>query len=429
GGVAGGDFNNDGFDDLAIGVPGEHLPGSGGLLGPAEVGVVHVLYGSASGLTGAKNQVLQQGGLGTPEDRDRFGVSLAAGDFNDDGITDLAVGVPGEDIEGVGTDLGEVDIFRGTSTGLGGIIFFVRPDTGGGAIGPSFQGFGETLAVGDFDNNGRDDLAVGSPAFDSSPIFGVVRVFYDFDGSSRPQFLSTTASVPHFGDALAAGDFDGDGVADLAIGEPVLDVGGFQDSGAVTVLYGSQNRLAPNGVSLWHQAVSGVKGLVAANNQYGAALTAGDFNHDGRDDLAIGLPGESSGRGGVNVLYGAAGGLSAINNQLWEQGQLGLVDFGEAGDSFGRSLIGSPDRIFALGAGLSGAWSAPTQRCRRTHAKVQCFISADLVVFNPGSEAAAPSILSIFLSKDAVLNPFTGGDRLVKVAQVKRLKAGESQEK
>src|SRR2546421_608602 len=76
----GGDFDGDGFSDLAIGVPGE---------GPLEEeGAVQVLYGSAAGLKAARNQLWTQDSPGVPGTGDGghlFGRSLAAGDFNGDG--------------------------------------------------------------------------------------------------------------------------------------------------------------------------------------------------------------------------------------------------------------------------------------------------------------------------------------------------------
>jgi hypothetical protein len=83
------DFNNDGFEDLAIGVPGEEL---GGLAG---AGAVHVIYGTANGLSTAnaqfwnKNLLTVRGPFANAGDH--FGAALAAGDFNCDGFADLAV--------------------------------------------------------------------------------------------------------------------------------------------------------------------------------------------------------------------------------------------------------------------------------------------------------------------------------------------------
>ena len=88
--LAGGDFNGDGFDDLAVGVRGED--GNRGLL--------HVLPGSPRGLTGAGNQVFAQGADGLDDQAERgddFTFAMAAADFGADAAADLAVGAPGED--------------------------------------------------------------------------------------------------------------------------------------------------------------------------------------------------------------------------------------------------------------------------------------------------------------------------------------------
>ena len=92
--VPGPDFNNDGFGDLAVGVPGEDLGTA------TDAGAVSVLYGSSGGLA-SDGQVLSQDTAGVPgvsEDGDRFGAALVAVEFNGDAFGDLVVGAPGEDL-------------------------------------------------------------------------------------------------------------------------------------------------------------------------------------------------------------------------------------------------------------------------------------------------------------------------------------------
>jgi hypothetical protein len=102
------------FANLAVGVPGESIAGQAG------AGHVNVLYGTTTGLSAAGNQGWSQestGVVGGPEVGDRFGTALTAGDFDGDGYTDLAVGVPGESIAGQ-AGAGHVNVLYGTATGL-----------------------------------------------------------------------------------------------------------------------------------------------------------------------------------------------------------------------------------------------------------------------------------------------------------------------
>src|SRR5207237_3332420 len=114
-------------------------------------------------------------------------------------------------------------------------------------------GFGSALAVGDFDADGKKDVAVGSPNnFALVPDnAGIVRVFpnvqfLDGQGEAAPNVLSTVLTqdgieTPEandlFGAALAANDFNGDGVSDLAIGAPGESTGSFTGNGEVNVVF------------------------------------------------------------------------------------------------------------------------------------------------------------------------------------------------
>ena len=113
--LAGGDFNRDGYTDLAIGVRGETVNSVGG------AGAVAVLHGSPGGLDTAKNYLLTQNDVvagGNPAElSDHFGSSLAVGDFNGDSFVDLAIGVPHEDI-GTYIDAGMVNILFGSNAAL-----------------------------------------------------------------------------------------------------------------------------------------------------------------------------------------------------------------------------------------------------------------------------------------------------------------------
>ena len=386
-----GDFDGDGFDDLAIGVPGEDI---GAIL---DAGAVNVIYGSAGGLAAAAgpgDQLLYQGlaGInGGAEAGDFFGISLASSDFDGDpgGTDDLAIGAPREDIGGI-VDAGSVNVIHGSAGGLtagAGPGDQLWHQDSPGILGASQAGdfFGFSLATGDFNGGGLDDLAIGVPGEDIGPLVdaGAVNVVYVSGGvlnatgnqlwhQDAPGVNGVAEADDAFGFSLEGGNFNTDFVVtvdidDLAIGVPGEDIGPLVDAGAVNVIYGSStDRLdvaAGNPDQLWHQDTSGVNGVAEAFDLFGFSLASGDYNVDGDDDLAIGAPGESIGplvaAGAVNVIYGGAAstGLAPTNSpgdQLWHQDSPGVNGVAEAGDFFGVSLAsgnfgGSSDDL-AIGA-------------------------------------------------------------------------------
>jgi len=195
-------------------------------------------------------------------------------------------------------------------------------------------------AGGDFDNDGFADLAVGVPGENDSA--GAINVLYGTGGGLSgtgaqvfTQVGGASEAFDSFGWALAAGGFNNDGFADLAVGAPFETVGGAQAAGAVSVLPGSASGLTATGGQLFTQ----VGGAVEAGDQFGSALAAGDFNNDGFADLAAGAAGEAvgsaQGAGAVSVLPGSAGGLTATGGQLFTQNSPGVPGVAEAFDLFG----------------------------------------------------------------------------------------------
>jgi hypothetical protein len=325
--VAKGDFNHDGFIDLAVGTPSETLESGTQLT--FHIGVVNVFYGSAGGLA-ATSQILTQANR---EEDDGFGRTLAAGLFNDDAYLDLAVGATGE-----GDGAGAVNVFYGSAAGLPASSQVLTQANPG-----SLEFFGSSLAAGWF-NGGQQDLAVGSPNnYDPRwPSAGAVNVFYGtpvgLSASSRVLFQGKPETGDRFGSALAAGRFDGDQWYDLAVGAPTENVGELNNPGAVNVFYGSAtNGLASTARQTFIQGAR-AGGSAEPGDHFGAALAAGPFDSGAGWELAVGAPDEDVGAkanaGAINVLYGSTSGLVG-RGQVLTQGSPGVVGAAEAGDRFG----------------------------------------------------------------------------------------------
>jgi hypothetical protein len=330
--LACGDFDGDGDDDLAIGSPNERVN-----VHPVAGRVVVVPGGSIPlDLEGAYALDQESAGVGDePEGTDRFGAALAVGDFDDDGYDDLAVGVPGEAFPSE-EDAGMVQILRGSAAGLSGSgSRSLREGELGGHV-DGRDGFGQAFAVGDWNGDGRDDLAVGASEDEAAGIelAGQVTEVRFQSGGLEPTGARTwsesdihgsgsSESQDGFGFALAAGDFDRDGFDDLAIGH--LDEGLIVTrDGAVTVIVGSPTGLSTARRRLFVAGHDGVPGPPDEQGRnFGQTLVAGDFDADGHDDLAVGVPSEDQagvdGAGAAYVLYGAlfADGFEAGSTLFW----------------------------------------------------------------------------------------------------------------
>jgi hypothetical protein len=310
------DFDGDGIDEIAVADPGEDsdaLPARG-------VVRIHVRVG-------ADYQVFFVFDL--QDAQAQFGASLAVGDFDEDGRDDLLIGAPG-----AGDGGGAVYLVRHTAPNATTQALLISNGSAAGG------GCGSSFAVGDFDDDDNLDFATGCPyaSFDGLTQAGRVQVAYGFGNGSFSLGLLSQESAgvgggaetgDGFGRSLASGDFDCDSVDDLAIGVPFEDVDGSIAGGALHVLYGAaDDGLTGTGSQLWHQGVAGVPGTSGDDDHFAWSLAAGDYDPPALvivpcDDLAIGIPDDVENPGGsVLVLEGGNAGMTAT-----EALSLTLADF------------------------------------------------------------------------------------------------------
>ena len=356
--LAAGDFNNDDFADLAIGVRLESLGSSSDR---AFAGLVQIIYGSPIGLNIGNNQRFTQNNAGadSAENGDFFGSALAVGDFNNDDFDDLIVSADNETIEKDNiTAAGAIIALLGSDMGIIAFGSQLFHQNSSGILGEAEFGdfFGRVLAVGDFDGDQFDDVAIGNPRDNEvAADAGTVNVIYGSASGltnagdqlfhqNSPDIDDAAEANDLFGGALAVGDFDNDSFDDLAIGVPGENLLGVDSAGAVHILYGSARPQRLNGTrSLFlAQSLSEITESPKAGDEFGAALTTGDFNGDNFSDLAVGVPGESinndDNAGKVSIFFGSADGLVISGNQLISQGDIGIADSPEANDNFGSTL-------------------------------------------------------------------------------------------
>jgi len=273
-----GDFNGDGYGDYVIGSPNYSLPAA-----PPAKAIVGA--GKAEVISGKNGSVIASVIGVTAKDAMGFAVAGNA-DIDGDGFADVVVGSPSASVLRVG----KVTVLYG---GTGN-----RTHTFWGSM--KNMGFGSALALGDVDGDNYADILVGAPN-DKNPIssqkaIGSVTVFDGRTQKSRKRFYGKSANA-HAGTAIAAGDVDNDGLADIIVGAP--------DEKGV----GSVRVYKHNGTELLQRIGDNKKA------QFGKAVASADINHDGYADIVVGAPLNDDAEnhikdaGSISVISGSDGEL------------------------------------------------------------------------------------------------------------------------
>jgi hypothetical protein len=235
--VAGaGDVNGDGYADVIVGAPGYYTANPNG-------GAAFVFLGSASGVANGSPATAATV-LVSNLANDVFGSSVAgAGDVNGDGYADVIVGSPGHDV-----NYGRVSVFLGSASGI------PSGDASAGAVlfGSLYMLFGASVGTaGDVNGDGYADVIVGAPRYSAEPpgsgaawvYLGSAAGIAGGDSLLRAAGRIVDQHGIELGRSVAgAGDVNGDGYADMIVGDWEYYDGEYDEGAALVVLGNGKGR-------------------------------------------------------------------------------------------------------------------------------------------------------------------------------------------
>jgi len=240
-----------------------------------------------------------------------FGAVVAYADVNGDGYDDLIVGAP--NFSGTGIESGKVYVYFGSPHGLSRTPGWTMTGSGQG-----FAQFGASVAsAGDVNGDGYADILVGEPYFgDASGVVG--KVYLYLGGPNGPSLVPDWTSTgddqdgAQFGFSVSgAGDVNGDGYADIVVGAPLFMDASRVHVGKAYVFHGSAS--GPGALPNWQQTGEEITGLPLFGQ---SVSSAGDVNGDGYSEIIVGAPFANSAdhfqTGKVYVFRGGPSGLTLM---------------------------------------------------------------------------------------------------------------------
>lgn len=328
-GLAGiGDLDNDGVNDIAVGAIGDND-------GSSDAGAVYIIFLNSNGTIKNYQKISATAGgfTGGIGNLDRFGNAITGlGDLNGDNVEDIAVGATNDD-DGASNAGAAYILFLNTNGTVKSHQKISATSGGFGGTLAADDNFGRVENIGDLDNDGVTDMAVGFASCDdgSTNNGGIYILFMNNNGTVKKEQrvsagnggfnASSLSGNAYFGNGIGAcGDLNGDNIEDIAVGAWGMDLGGTA-RGGVFILMMDTNGTVKSQV-LIGSGSGGFMGSMADGDAFGNRIGAiGDLNNDGVNDIVVAAiladdGGSNKGAAHVIFLNGASTGVSSVQNEI-----------------------------------------------------------------------------------------------------------------